>query len=138
DARTGREEARLKVSAPINVFAISPDESRMAVASFLESEWQRPGPAPDLPRLAGDGTLRLVDARSGAEILTLGKERAQAPIFGPDGTRLFSVGVSGEARMYVTRGGKELFRLRDLRPLGQPSFSPDGRRLAAVGGGVTR
>jgi WD40 repeat protein/tetratricopeptide (TPR) repeat protein/tRNA A-37 threonylcarbamoyl transferase component Bud32 len=97
--------------------------------------------SPDGRRLAsgsGDGTVKVWDAQSGAELLTL---RTTWPVkgvtFSPDGQRLASVGEpSGTVKVWNVQRGTELLALRGGIVDGFSPFvaySPDGQQLATGG-----
>src|SRR5262249_22725650 len=107
------------------------------------------GPNP----IVGDGVVRVYNARTGQEELTLeGGARLGYPVFSPDGTRIV-VGPNpivgdGVVRVFDAPTGHEVLALKApvLSPDGvgsttppkfdtfsvyQPVFSPDGTRIAA-------
>jgi WD40 repeat protein len=91
---------------------------------------------------AGDQTVRIWDAASGRELLTLSGGESRVLAFSPDGTRLAAAakrynaregGDVGQVKVWDAATGKELLTL----PGHEVAFSPDGTRLVtASGGGV--
>jgi WD40 repeat protein len=100
--------------------------------------------SPDGTRLAtalGDKIVRIWDARSGHQILTLKghTNRVDAVTYSPDGALLATASADGTVRTWDARNGNELrtFTLRwgKGNTLGSVAFSPDSRRLAEAGTG---
>jgi WD40 repeat protein/serine/threonine protein kinase len=90
-----------------------------------------------------DGTLRVCEATTGREILTVKRPlspfgvnnqvRHQGVAFSPDGTRLASTCDDWTIRITNATTGAELYSLEGhSAPLTCMAFSPDGRRLAAA------
>jgi WD40 repeat protein len=87
-----------------------------------------------------DGTARIWDARTGAELLRI--KHPDAPVvyvhrvqFGPDGRSLATADFSG-AHVWDATSGAKLLELRSDRLIGAVSFAPDGHALATVAGSV--
>jgi serine/threonine protein kinase/tetratricopeptide (TPR) repeat protein len=97
--------------------AFSPDGSRLASASY-------------------DRTVKVWDARTGQEVLTL---QGHADVvwsvsFSPDGSRLASAGVDNTVRVWDLRGGQEVLTLKGHAGwVSSVAFSPDGTRLVSAG-----
>jgi WD40 repeat protein/serine/threonine protein kinase len=84
--------------------------------------------SPDGKRLAGAGgdrTVKVWDAQTGQELLTL-KDEGGGVAFSPDGKRL----VTGR-KVWDTQTGRELLTLKGGHGV---TFSPDSKRLAGAGG----
>ena len=94
--------------------------------------------SPDGKRLASasdDGTVKVWDAGTGQEILTLKghTDRVDSVAFSPDGKRLASASADGTVKVWDAGTGQE-----DPHPQGahqhvrSVAFSPDGKRLASA------
>jgi WD40 repeat protein len=128
DARNGQQLFAFPVGRPGHLdFAFSEDSSRLVVVHGT--------PKPIGVEGKGDGSLRVVDARTGKEIFALkGLSNLQHPLFSPDGSRVTTASGDGPFRVYDAQTGKEVLVLKgpsDLRP---PLFSPDGRLIATGSG----
>jgi Tol biopolymer transport system component len=104
--------------------------------------------SPDGRRLAAtsdDGTVKVYDAATGRETLTLrghvGRFGAVSGVaYSPDGRRLASVNQDGTVTVWDAETGREALTLRAQVGPGTVSgvaYSPDGRRLASAGGDGT-
>jgi WD40 repeat protein len=96
--------------------AFSPDGSRLASGSW-------------------DNTVKVWDARNGAEVATLRGHTAQvfSVAFSPDGSRLATASGDKTAKLWDARTGAELTTLGgDAGPVVSVCFSPDGARLASA------
>ena len=99
--------------------------------------------SPDGSRLATadkDGTARIWDAKSGAEIHTLrGHALEVASVsWSPDGSRIATAGWDKTARVWDTKSGVETLALRGhLGEVISVSWSPDGSRIATAGADAT-
>jgi hypothetical protein len=93
--------------------------------------------APDGVRLAtggSDGTARVWDVVSGAELLVLRghEDGVQGVAFAPDGARLATGGSDGTARVWDVASGTELDVLRHPSLVANVAFAPDGTRVATA------
>ena len=82
-----------------------------------------------------DGTARLWDAASGAEIAVLrGHERiVTSAAFSPDGTRIVTASDDNTARLWDAANGAEIAVLRGHeRIVRSAAFSPDGTRIVTA------
>jgi RNA polymerase sigma factor (sigma-70 family) len=98
----------------VEVLAFSPDSKLLAL----------PG---------AEGSIRLLDVRTGKERLAFGKadHHPTSLAFSPDGTRLVSGSVERTICVWDVATGKEVRCLRGHQgPVQCVAFSPDGRRLA--------
>jgi WD40 repeat protein len=123
NAATGAEE--LVLHAPegdwFDGAAFSPDGGRIVTASLQK-------------------TPRVWDARTGREFLVLKGHDGQvwSAAFSPDGTRILTVGEDRTARLWDAADGKEVLTLKSDTGLSRASFTPNGREVITVGGGVRR
>ncbi len=125
-------------AAGVNTAVFSPDGARIATSS--------------------KGSVKIWDAKSGAEILALKghvydvdsvtKSGAQYPVlkgykyevnaiaFSPDGSRIITAGSDETARVWDAKTGAELLMLQyyNNRSLRSASFSPDGSRIVTSHG----
>ena len=113
---TGRESLQLqgKKFAFIRSLAFSPDGKRLAGAS-------------------GDSTVRVWDAATGQELLTLKGHTGDlfSVAFSPDGKRLASAGRDKTAKVWDGATGRLLFTLQGHTDVViRVCFTPDGKRLA--------
>jgi WD40 repeat protein len=99
--------------------------------------------SPDGRRLAmtvWDSTVRVKDAASGQELLTLTGHTGpiSGMAFSPDGTRLASSSFDKTVRVWDAATGQELLTLTGHTDIVKSlAFSPDGRQLASAGGDQT-
>jgi WD40 repeat protein len=105
-----RTLVRLGHDGPVTAVAFSPDGTLLATAS-------------------ADGSARLFDPATGAELARLGHDGpVTAVAFSPDGTLLATASADGAARLF----GAEVTRLSHDDAVVRVLFSPDGTRLATA------
>ena len=124
DAATGAEISCLDHDGNVNAVAFSPDGTRVATGSggrfgFFGS-----------PSKGLDGSARVFDAATGAEITHLDDRGVNAVAFSPDGTRVATGSEDGSARVFDAATGAEISRLDHGGSVNTVAFSPDGTRVA--------
>jgi WD40 repeat protein/tRNA A-37 threonylcarbamoyl transferase component Bud32 len=83
--------------------------------------------------LAFDGTARVWDVATGAELVTLHHANwVVAGQFSPDGTMIATASVDRTAKLWEAATGKLLGTLQHFHPLGWVEFSPDGKRVVTA------
>jgi WD40 repeat protein/serine/threonine protein kinase len=132
----GRRLATTSADETLRVWDVAIGREILRFEGYMAFAW---GVAfsPDGRRLAlpGAPTLRVLDANSGQELLSINSGGAQGVAYSPDGRRLASAGVDGTVRVWNAASGQELLALKgppDSEVWGV-TYSPDGRRLATVG-----
>jgi WD40 repeat protein/tRNA A-37 threonylcarbamoyl transferase component Bud32 len=131
NAQTGLELFTLRghTGGDVNTLAFNPDGTRLVNSVAFNPDGTR------LVTGGTDNTLKVWDAHTGQELLTLKGHTAivSGVAFSPDGVRLASGDQSGQVRIWDTRIDQELVAFRGHnRPVGGVALSPDGRRLASV------
>ena len=103
-------------------------------------------PGGDRIASAADGTVRIWDVASGAELRTCAVTRAWfRAVWSPDGRWIASCsgellvpGAPGEIKLWDAETGAEKYSLRDHQAaVGSLAFSPDGQWLASGSGDKT-
>jgi WD40 repeat protein len=124
ETAAGSEVLSFKAAGgPVTAVALSPDGSRIATASG----------GPDAQKRTHPAELKLWDAHTGAEVLSLRGYSSQGRglAFSPDGSRLASAGLDHTARVWDLRTGAVLLTLHghdgEVRAV---AFSHDGSRIA--------
>jgi len=116
------DQARMTMRTPdVHSVAFSPDGKRIVSGS-------------------GDNTLKVWDAESGAELMTLRghKEYVKSVAFSPDGKRIVSGSWDNMLKVWDANSGAELMTLRGhVSYLESVAFSPDGKRIVSGGWDVT-
>jgi WD40 repeat protein len=83
-----------------------------------------------------DGSIHILDGRSGEFVTTLGKSGGMIGVtFSPSGREIAAAGVDGRVRVWVSatmekQGGVETAKSASLYSI---AFSPDGERIVAGG-----
>jgi WD40 repeat protein/tRNA A-37 threonylcarbamoyl transferase component Bud32 len=135
DASSGTELASLRGhTGEVLSVVYSPDGTRLASASD----------GTRLASAAADGTVKLWDSASGADIATLRGHagRVTAVVFSPDGTRLASAGGEwnkpGEVKVWDARRGADIATLRGhTGRVTAVAYSLDGSRIISTELGKT-
>ncbi len=126
DTRTGAEVLSFKAAgALVTGVAFSPDGSRIATSSGGVDAQKRTQP----------GELKVWDARTGAEVLSLPEcsDRGHALAFSPDGNHLVSGGPDHTARVWDLRTGAVLLTLAGhTGEVWGVAVSRDGSRIATA------
>ncbi len=80
-----------------------------------------------------DHTIKVWDAGSGAEVLTLPSDGPVFSVaFSPDGKRIISGSMAGTVKVWDSATGAELMTLREHSDrIWSVAFSPDGKTIAA-------
>ena len=101
--------------------AFSPDGARIVTASY-------------------DGTAKIWDAASGAELMTLAghKSAVTSAAFSPDGARIVTASRDGTAKIWDAATGADLMTLAGHEgSVNSAAFSPDGARIVTASGDKT-
>jgi WD40 repeat protein len=132
DTRSGAEVATLRGTFGgvygVTSVCYSPDGTRLACASGLTIGIGQPG------------EVKVWDARSGAELATLGghTDIVFSVCYSPDGSRLASASFDSTIKLWDARSGAELATLRGhTGAVYSVCYSPDGTRLASASGDST-
>ncbi len=88
-----------------------------------------------------DGTARIWDARSGAQLKVLRGQAAynvDRAAFSPDGERVVTAGGDGTARIWDANSGAQLESLPSNADfINSATFSPDGKQVVTASGDGT-
>jgi serine/threonine protein kinase/WD40 repeat protein len=131
DATTGAELLRIDERDHLGWLRFSAD-GRMVAAGF---------PGPPFQEPPGPSAIKLWDARTGELIHAISRERAMSAAFAlsPDGRLLATVQTRDESGwkyglrlMDIATGQEVAFLKLDAQTIPQVTFSPDGRRIAAI------
>ena len=128
DARTGEELMSLRTDRGYLLAMFSPESKYLAT-------WQA-----DWTGEPHDNTIKLRDAQTGAELMSLAGHEAevQAVTFSPDGNRLISGDLGGTINEWSLETGKTLLSWQHEGGVLALALSPDGRRLATSGTAIDR
>ena len=85
--------------------------------------------------VTGDKTARILDARSGRELVVLRGHEAEVSSaeFSPDGRRIITASLDRTARVWDASTGEQLAVLKSDH-IASASFMPDGKRVITEGG----
>lgn len=124
DSRTGRLLRTWKHALPVEALAFSPDGSRIAIGCGRHDK---------------EGELVLRRSRTGTRLLATRTRWVNSVAFSPDGRVVTTSNRDGEVRLWSVPGGQLLRTLRESgeQPWTGVAISPDGRRIASSGDGVT-
>ena len=136
DARSGAEVLALKGHASRLIGADIPDVVMIGDIPFVGVN--SASFSPDGARVVtagGDGTAKVWDARSGAEVLALkghaGAVRTAG--FSPDGARVVTASEDGTAKVWDAATGAEVLALKGhTGVVTSAGFSPDGSRMVTA------
>jgi WD40 repeat protein len=136
DALTGQEllflPGRFEDGQTTGV-AFSPDGKRLVGGGGTHQVWRTVDGKPE--KVEARGVVRIRDAATGKELLTLAPQRAivWGVAFSPDGRRVATAGDSGEVKVWDAATGQQLLDLRGhTNTAWRVAFSPDGKHLAST------
>ena len=110
------QRSRTDHDGPVHAVAFSPDGSQVVTGS-------------------ADGTARVLDARSGAQLCRLDHDGPVIAVaFSPDGSQVVTGSADGTARVMGAHSGAQAWRVDHDRPVIAVAFSPDGSQVVTGSG----
>jgi WD40 repeat protein len=136
DAATGKEVLTLKGhTGRVQSVTFSADGKRLASGGYATERRPLPGEAYTAQHTPLPAEVRVWDATTGKEVLTLKGHTGNvlSVAFSPDGKRLASAGDDGMVKVWDTATGQAALTLTGHTGMVlSVAFSPDGKRLASA------